>query len=490
MTEFSVVIPTLGRPSLTALLASLGRQRIAPARVVVVDDRPDPEPALDLPGCLVLAAGGHGPARARNIGWRHTTTPWVVFVDDDVVLPPEWSDRLVDDLESAVRDVAGVQGRLVVPLPEHRRPTDWERGTAGLATGRWLTADMAYRRDALDWVDGFDERFPRAFREDSDLALRMLRAGFGLTAGDREAVHPVRPTTWLGSVRRQRGNADDALMRRLHGRQWHAAAEAPRGRIGRHVLTVSAAMGAATAALLGRRTEAKLLAGVWLAGTVEFAGRRIAPGPKTVAEVSDMVLSSVLIPFAAVWHRARGTWRHRAAAPWRRPVRAVLFDRDGTLIHDVPYNADPGEVQPVTGAAEALNLLRDNGIRLGVVTNQSGVARGVLSADDVSRVNERVDSLLGPFDTWQVCPHSPDDGCRCRKPGPGMVEAASRALRVDASELVVVGDIGADVAAAESAGSRGVLVPTPRTEPAERSAARWRAATLPQAVDLVLAGLP
>jgi HAD superfamily hydrolase (TIGR01662 family) len=491
--EFSVVIPTVGRPSLSVLLASLSEQVCRATEVVVVDDRPEPVPPLDSEvarfGGRVLRAGGHGPARARNIGWRNTTTPWVVFVDDDVVLPADWSEELIADLQGAAPDVGGIQGRLVVPLPTDRKPTDWERGTAGLASGRWLTADMAYRRSALEAVDGFDERFPRAFREDSDLALRVLAAGFRLDRGSRQAVHPVRPTTWLSSVRRQRGNADDALMRRLHGPTWPEAAEAPRGRTGRHLLTVTAAFAAAAFTLAGRRRAAAGAGATWAACAVEFAARRIAPGLKTPSEVSDMALSSVLIPFAAVWHRGMGTWRHRAAQPWRRPVRAVLFDRDGTLVHDVPYNGDPDLVEPVPDARPALDRLRDKGVHVGVLTNQSGVARGLLSRRQVDAVNQRVESILGPFATWQVCPHAPDAGCDCRKPRPGMVRAASRDLGIDPSELVVVGDIGADVAAAEAAGSRGVLVPNPTTRAEEIVSARWRAATLTDAVDQVLEGL-
>jgi HAD superfamily hydrolase (TIGR01662 family) len=490
--EFSVVVPTVGRSSLSVLLASLREQAHAPKELVVVDDRPRPDAALDGDverfGGRVLAAGGHGPARARNIGWRNTTAPWVVFVDDDVVLPPGWSEHLLADLEGAAADAGGVQGRIVVPLPD-RRPTDWERGTAGLASGRWLTADMAYRRTALEAVDGFDERFPRAFREDSDLALRVLHAGFRLDRGARQAVHPVRPTTWLSSVRRQRGNADDALMRRLHGPHWHEAAEAPRGRTGRHLLTVGAALAAAGLALSGRRRAATWAATVWTACTVEFAARRISPGPKTPAEVSDMALSSVLIPFAAIWHRGWGTWRHRNAQPWRRPVRAVLFDRDGTLVQDVPYNGDPDRVEPVPDARPALERLRHKGIQVGVLTNQSGVARGLLSRRQVDAVNQRVDSILGPFETWQVCPHASDAGCECRKPRPGMVRAASRDLGVDPSELVVIGDIAADVAAAEAAGGRGLLVPNQTTRAEEILSARWRAASLTDAVEQVLDGL-
>src|SRR4051794_24515334 len=84
---------------------------------------------------------------------------------------------------------------------------------------------------------------------------------------------------------------------------------------------------------------------------------------------------------------------------------AVLFDRDGTLVDDVPYNGDPVLVRPVPGAREALDRLRSAGLKLGVVTNQSAVARGICGPDDVAAVNARVEELLGPFDTWQVCPH-------------------------------------------------------------------------------------
>ena len=119
-----------------------------------------------------------------------------------------------------------------------------------------------------------------------------------------------------------------------------------------------------------------------------------------------MLVTSAAIPVAAVWHRARGQWRHWSAQPWPPPLRAVLFDRDGTLVHDVPYNGNPDLVKPVDGAAEALESLRRNGVRIGVLTNQSGVGRGLVSRAAVDAVNARVDGLLGPFDIWQVCPRA------------------------------------------------------------------------------------
>ncbi|MGI3780606.1 MAG: HAD-IIIA family hydrolase [Janthinobacterium lividum] len=157
-------------------------------------------------------------------------------------------------------------------------------------------------------------------------------------------------------------------------------------------------------------------------------------------------------------------------------VGAVLFDRDGTLVHDVPYNRDPDLVAPIDGAREVLDDLRRRRIPIGVVSNQSGVARGLITPAELDAVNARVTELLGPFGTWQTCPHGSGDGCACRKPAPGMVLAAAAALGVDPRSCVVVGDIGADVGAALAAGARAVLVPTPVTRPEEIEHARTHAA--------------
>ncbi|MCA2211990.1 HAD-IIIA family hydrolase [Jidongwangia harbinensis] len=165
---------------------------------------------------------------------------------------------------------------------------------------------------------------------------------------------------------------------------------------------------------------------------------------------------------------------------------AVLFDRDGTLIVDVPYNGDPDRVRPMPGARAALDRLRAAGLRLGVVTNQSGLARGRFTAGQLAAVNARVEDLLGPFDTWQICPHDDTAGCRCRKPAPGLVHAAAAALGTTPERCVMVGDIGRDVAAAGAAGAAGILVPTAVTLPAEVAAAPAGAADLTAAADLIL----
>src|SRR4051794_2549135 len=159
----TLVVPTLGRQSLVALCRALATQSVpVDVPVVLVDDR---RPGQDRPDLVVLlrdelgpehglnlrvvTAGGGGPARARNIGWRHARTPWVSFLDDDVVPDADWYAALLRDLSLAGAGVAGSQGVVRVPLPRGRRPTDWERFTAGLASATWITADMSYRRAAL-----------------------------------------------------------------------------------------------------------------------------------------------------------------------------------------------------------------------------------------------------------------------------------------------------------------------------------------------------
>src|SRR3954451_23876625 len=489
----SVVVPTIGRPSLDVLLDALAAAAgPRPAELILVDDRPGGSPLRPdrpgLPPVRVVRTGGGGPARARNLRWRPARTEWIAFLDDDVVPDPDWYQRLEKDIADLAPDVAGSQGRVRVPLPDGRRPTDWERGTAGLATSSWITADLAYRRAALAAVGGFDERFPRAFREDSDLALRVMDTGARLVRGQRWITHPVRPADRWISVRVQAGNTDDVLMRRLHGRNWRTRADAALGRRPQHTAGTAAALAAAGLAVAGKPRAAALAAAAWLAGTAEFAWARIAPGPRTRAEVATMALTSAAIPPLASWHFLRGAARHRRVTPWRGLPDLVLFDRDGTLVHDVPYNGDPDWVRPVDGAKEALDRLRAHGVRVGVVSNQSGVARGLITRHQVDACMDRLAELLGPFDTVQVCPHGPDDGCTCRKPAPGMVKAACAELDVDPARCVVIGDIGADVEAAEAAGAVVIMVPTPVTRRAEVAAAGRRAETLPAAVDDVLAG--
>jgi histidinol-phosphate phosphatase family protein len=157
-------------------------------------------------------------------------------------------------------------------------------------------------------------------------------------------------------------------------------------------------------------------------------------------------------------------------------VCAVLFDRDETIVVDVPFNGDPKKVEPAPNARALLDRLRAAGLPLAVVSNQSGVGRGYITLEQSDAVNRRVDELLGPFGGFFVCPHAPQDDCDCRKPKPKLVLDAARALGVEPGCCVVVGDRDSDVQAARNAGA----IPLRIEGPHELGAAverilRWRA---------------
>jgi len=209
--RYAVVIPTIGRQRLADLITAVDGDP-APSCIVVADDRRDATSALDLPATatplVVVRTHGRGPAAARNAGWRAADADWIAFLDDDVAIPADWCQRLVKDLEDLPDKIAASQAGIYVPSPDGRRPTDAERRTLGLSGASWITADMAYRRAALVETGGFDERFPRAFREDADLALRTARIGYGIAWGERVTTHPLAPSSsWRNSLKDQAGNA-------------------------------------------------------------------------------------------------------------------------------------------------------------------------------------------------------------------------------------------------------------------------------------------
>ncbi|WP_309505367.1 D-glycero-alpha-D-manno-heptose-1,7-bisphosphate 7-phosphatase [Streptomyces albus] len=168
--------------------------------------------------------------------------------------------------------------------------------------------------------------------------------------------------------------------------------------------------------------------------------------------------------------------------------RAVLFDRDGTLVEDVPHNTDPARLRPRPHAREALEVLRAAGVRAAVVTNQPDLARGVLTLPQLEALQARMEELLGPVEVTAVCPHLPEAGCGCRKPAPGLVHAACRLLRLAPARTVVVGDIGTDLLAAHRAGAPSLLVPNEATRREETEAARCTAPHLATAVRTLLGG--
>lgn len=152
-------------------------------------------------------------------------------------------------------------------------------------------------------------------------------------------------------------------------------------------------------------------------------------------------------------------------APASRPRRrAVFVDRDGTLNPDFHYLADAARLEVYDGVGEGLRLLRAHGYLVVCVTNQSGIERGYYTAADVDRIHGRLNELLAPYgarvDAFYYCPHAPEAGCRCRKPGVELFERAAADLAIDLAASAIVGDRSLDIEAGNRLGLLTVLVPS------------------------------
>jgi hypothetical protein len=249
--------------------------------------------------------GAHGPAAARNAGWRAARGALIAFTDDDCVPEPGWVRACAEALAG---DHAGASGRVVVPLP--RVPTDYERDAAGLANGQFVTANCCYRRDALAAVGGFDERFTAAWREDSDLQFTLLRRGYTLChAPGAVVVHPVRPAPWGVSLRQQRKSQFNALLYKKHPQLYrqHIQPAPPWHYYG----TLGALIGALAGLLVRSRRLAMLGIGGWMLLVGRFCARRLQGTSHAPRHVAEMLVTSALIPPIAIFWRLRGALRYR-----------------------------------------------------------------------------------------------------------------------------------------------------------------------------------
>ncbi len=312
----SVVVPTFKREDLIArCLEALAVQDFDPAEyeVIVADDAALPstralvERLAATAPCAVRyipVIGLHGPAAARNTGWREARGKYIAFTDDDCLPQPGWLKAGVHALHQGA-DAA--TGTVEMPIPD--RPTDYEREAAGLTTAEFVTANAFVRRAALKEVGGFDERFRMAWREDSDLHFTLLEHGLWITtAPDAVVVHPVRPAPWGVSLRMHRKTLYDALLYKKHPQLY-------RQRIHPFPWRYYAIIGAAAATVAGVALAWPGLAAasmlVWLALTAEFAWRRLQGASLSPSHVAEMLYTSALIPFLSLY------WRVRGALQWR-----------------------------------------------------------------------------------------------------------------------------------------------------------------------------
>jgi D-glycero-D-manno-heptose 1,7-bisphosphate phosphatase len=168
-------------------------------------------------------------------------------------------------------------------------------------------------------------------------------------------------------------------------------------------------------------------------------------------------------------------------------AKAVFLDRDGTLMHDVPYCSDPAKVKILPGVAPSLKQLREHGFKLVIVTNQSGIGRGYFKEETFWEVQAALERQIGPnlIDATYFCGDHPDQASHRRKPESGMFREASRDLGLDLATCFMIGDSKSDAEAGIRAGVKAtVLIGTKIQESADRV---WTARNFPEAVELILA---
>ena len=319
----SVVVPTYKRPDLLErCLGALLKQNLPRDdwELLVCDDGPSAqtqalvqrvaERTEGRPRVRYLpVTGTQGPAGARNVGWRAADAPVIAFTDDDTMPEPGWLKAGLDAMASGVEAAVGT---VVMPLPND--PDDLECDAARLTEAEFVTANCFVRRDVLDAVGGFDERFTLAWREDSDLHFALLERGCTIApAPAATVVHPLRPMPFGASLGMQRKVMFDVLLYRKFPRLYR---ERIRPGPPWLYLAISLSLLAILVAVLAGRLEMAIAAAsVWGLLTVYFFIRRLRLSAYTLRNVVEVLLTSLFIPPLSIFWRVVGATRFGGALP-------------------------------------------------------------------------------------------------------------------------------------------------------------------------------
>ncbi len=319
MIQVSVVVPTFRRPDLLEkCIRALCAQSVDPDafEIIICDDENSihtfqliielkdqfPEHHLS----YVYVRRNHGPAAARNRGWNKARGNIVAFTDDDCLPHTDW---LKNALQSFANEkVDAIWGKVIVPLPEN--PTDFERNLAGLSKEEFVTANCFCRKSRLERIGGFDERFSRAWREDSDLFFSLIESAAEVKfVPEVTVLHPVRRARWGISILMQENNFFEPLLYKKHTWLYRQFASFP---IIRMFYGMVVCFIVFLCSLLGRHWALAIVSGgIWLFLTGSFISRRLKDTSHKLDHILEMVWTSVMIPFMAVYWRVAGAVHFR-----------------------------------------------------------------------------------------------------------------------------------------------------------------------------------
>lgn len=316
----SVVVPTFKRPMLLGqCLEALLSQDFDPScyEVIIVDDAACEQTRYqveqyakraEMVGHIIryfAVKDSHGPAAARNIGLYAACGEIIAFTDDDCIPTPGW---LKAGVMALTDDAVAVAGHISVPLPPS--PTDYEYNASCLAHSEFVTANCFVRRNALLSIGGFDERFTAAWREDSDLIFTLQELGAHyIAAQDAVVIHPVRSARWGVSIQQQRKSIFNALLYKKHPILYRQKIQATPPW---HYYAIVCAL---FVIVIGAISESWLLVGIalgtWVYLTCRFCLDRLRYTSHTPSHVSEMIVTSCVIPLLAIFWRLHGAIKFR-----------------------------------------------------------------------------------------------------------------------------------------------------------------------------------
>jgi glycosyltransferase involved in cell wall biosynthesis len=315
--KISVVVPTYRRPSLLHnCLLALVNQKFDKKEyeVIIVSDGPDEQTrkkvlefqhtaAIVSYHCLTYKKG---PAAARNVGWQQAKAALIAFTDDDCVCDEYWLDQIWNAYKD--EDEVVYTGRVIVPLSAS--PTDHELNTSKLETAEFVTANCICAIQALKKVQGFDERFKAAWREDSDLHFKLLEHRIPIYKNEKAIVyHPVRAARWGISIKEQSKTLYNALLYKKHPVLYRQRIK-PNPSWNYYLIIILSFV--SIVALAASNYTISVGAGIgWAVLTGAFIFKRLEKSSHSFSHVTEMVLTSLLIPFLSVFWTLYGAYKYK-----------------------------------------------------------------------------------------------------------------------------------------------------------------------------------
>jgi glycosyltransferase involved in cell wall biosynthesis len=319
--EVSVVIPTYKRPALLIkCLIHLAGQNFSKEKyeVIVVTDGPD----YDTKNEVTLFSQQHlffnlscynlkekkGPAAARNKGVQNAKGELILFTDDDCLPQADWVNAYWNTYESSRKKEVAFTGQTIVP--HSKTPTDYEKNIANLETAEFITANCAITKNIFNKVDGFDEAFPIAWREDSDMHFKLIEASVPIHhTKNAVVIHPVRKAKWGVSLKEQKKSLFNALLYKKHTELYKQRISA-KPLLNYYAMTFLFLLSAITF-IRGFNFLAGMFFLAWFLLFAEFVFRRLKTTSKNLSHVVEMIVTSALIPFLSVFWTLYGSFKYK-----------------------------------------------------------------------------------------------------------------------------------------------------------------------------------